>query len=117
MTYVKVGALFSLLLVTELLPERLALPLLDALNEGGRVLVLLSRVCLALPFKAGLVFPSGRDKPACTKVVTRCRKAQTHTGTTVTWHIQTVGSSIAMNIQTHKVVCGLRSTSICRMLA
>lgn len=70
MTYVKAGALFSLLLVTELLPERLAPPLLDVLNEGGPVLVLLSRVCLTVPFKAGLVFLMGRDKPACKTIVT-----------------------------------------------
>ncbi len=70
MTYVKAGALFSLLLVTELLPERLVPPLLVLLNEGGPVLVLLSRVCLVVPFKAGLVFLLGRDKPACKAIVT-----------------------------------------------
>ena len=59
-----------LLPVTELLPERLAPLLLDVLNEGGPVLVLLSRVCLAVPFKAGLVFLPGRDKPACKTIVT-----------------------------------------------
>ena len=72
MTYVKAGALFSLLLVTELLPERLAPPLLDILSDEGTVLVLLSRVCLAVPFKAGLVFLLGRDKPACRKFLTSC---------------------------------------------
>ena len=70
MTYVKAGALFSLLLVTELLPERLAPPLMDVLDNRGTVLVLLSRVCLAVPFKAGLVFLLGRDKPACRKSIT-----------------------------------------------
>ena len=69
MTYVKAGALFSLLLVTELLPECLAPPLFDVLSEGGPVLVLLSRVCLVVRFKAGLVFLPGRDKPACKQLL------------------------------------------------
>jgi len=69
-TYVKAGALFSLLLATEFLPERLAPPLFDVLNVGGPVLVLLSRVCLAVPIKAGLVFLLGRDKPACNTIAT-----------------------------------------------
>lgn len=65
MTYVSSGALFSLVLVPVLLTERLALPLLDVLREGGLVLVLLSQVCLLLTLTAEVVCLLVEDAPAC----------------------------------------------------
>ena len=73
--YVNAGALFSLLLVAELLTERRALSLLLVLSAGGSVLVLLLRMCLTEPPTAGLLRFLAKDLPAYKST---CTQFSTH---------------------------------------